>query len=134
MNNCFCILVQFRGKGQPVLQEKLLSDVLLLHLDSTKIYMVHVLTLLVLKWMLCTCLQRLWPPAMYVCVCVRCCRASVLSADQWRLAAGRQAAIHLSAVQLCNVRERRGKDQKEGERKGAHVSRQILQVLLFIIL
>lgn len=71
------------------------------------------------------------------CVCVCCCWAPVLSADQWRLAAGRKAAFHLSSIQLCNLGRKKNNKrarQKRGERTGAHVSRQILQVLFFIFL
>lgn len=63
-----------------------------------------------------------------------CCWASVLSADQWRLAAGRRAAIHFSGVQLCNLR---GEKRETGAKtkyigKRGNVSRHILQVLFFI--
>lgn len=76
-----------------------------------------------LKWMSCTCLQKLWHPAVWVCECVCCCWASVLSADQWRLAAGRRAAIHFSSVQLCNPNKkkekRKSRRQKRGRKEGS---------------
>ena len=72
------------------------------------------------------------PPCVRVC----CCWASALGADQWRLAAGGQAAIHLSSAQLCNLRKKEGgkKIKKREKGRGAHVLRQILQVLFFIFL
>lgn len=118
MNSCCCIMVQgrrgpMRCAGKPVL------DVFVYYVWVGTVHTlpVHALDL------------GYKAPGL-----LPCCWASVLSADQWRLAAGRRAAIHLSGVQLCNLR---GEKRETGAktkyiRKRGDVSRQILQVLFFI--
>lgn len=76
--------------------------------------------------MLCSLAFRLWNgcPALAFkgsggtpCVRVCCCWASALGADQWRLAAGGQAAIHLSSVQLCNPSKKKKMKKREKGRE-----------------
>lgn len=93
------------------------------NITKLNVYMVHVL-----NWMLCTGSQR--RPGLLPCAC--CCCASV-PRHRSMVARSKQTGIHLSRVKLCNLgmKERiRGQDKKKkSEGKGAHVSRQVLQVL-----
>lgn len=69
-----------------------------------------------------------------VCVCVWLCFSPQFQINGGSRQAGRQP-FTLSSVLLCNLGEKkRAREEKEGERKGAHVLVQILQVPFFIFL
>lgn len=71
-----------------------------------------------LKWMPCTRATKGCSLLLGVC-------ASVLGADQWRLAAGGQAAIHLYGAQLCNLEKNKG---KKGGRRGGGIKEESTRV------